>query len=148
MKLNAVFPLYIHMCVFVCRHTYMATEGFQGLNYCCLGFFLLKCDVVRWCDIEEQQWETEALENVDERVTEWARFTSLPWPQWFPRQVCKWSFGRLLYSCHWLRVKWLKMQNGLRYYSKPFKWYSTNHSMLEGEGECALYYCNFLRESA
>lgn len=106
----------------------MATEVFQGLNYCCLGFFLLKCDMIRSCNSEEQQRETEALENVDEHVTERARFTSLPRPRWFPGIVYKWSFGILLCSCHWLSIKSLKMQNSLKYYSKPFKWYSTSHN--------------------
>lgn len=66
------------MCVFVCRHKYMASEGFRGLNYCFGGFFLLKCGTIRPRNIEEKQQKPEALENVDKQVTEQARFTSLP----------------------------------------------------------------------
>lgn len=65
------------MCVFVCRHKYMATEGFQVLNYCLRGFFLLKFDMIRSCNIEEKQQKPEALEDVDKQVTEQSRFTSL-----------------------------------------------------------------------
>lgn len=55
----------------------MATEGLQVLNYCLGGFFLLKCDMIISCNIEEKQQKPEALEDVDKQVTEQARFTSL-----------------------------------------------------------------------
>lgn len=57
------------MCVFFCRHKYIATEGFWGLNYSFGSFFLLKCGTIRSCNIEEKQWKPEALENVDKQVT-------------------------------------------------------------------------------
>lgn len=75
------------MCVFVRRHKYTATEKFWGLDYCFGSFFLLKCGTIRSCDIEEKERKPETLENVDKQVTEQARFTSLPWPQRFPRLV-------------------------------------------------------------
>lgn len=138
----SVSTVYIRVCI--CRHTYTTV----GMNYCCLEFFLFNCDMIRLYNTEEQQGETETLENVEDHVAEWARFSSLLWPQWFPNLAYKWNSGRLLYSCHQLRIKLLKMSNSLKYYSKPFKWYSTSHSMLAGEGECGLYYCNFLTERA